>query len=296
LTELYSREAIRQSKRISNPGCYATSAQFLVAPLLKYLQPGALPTVFGVSGYSGAGTVTGPNDPTGRPTTVAKVPAESLHGGLRSYSLTDHIHEREAGRHLSTLLPSGSSLKVAFIPTVGPWFSGIQSVLSMPLNRKVTARNVRELYEEKYDGEKLIKILKGVPDLKDYENKHGWVVGGFQVHSEGDRAVVVVSTLRSQPLTHSTNSACRVGWIISSRVQLHSVSRTSISRWVTTNTLASPWTRLPKVYMDTTHLARHTMAAQASAQGVLTSSGVCLSIPPQWGKKVYKHVDEAAES
>jgi N-acetyl-gamma-glutamyl-phosphate reductase/acetylglutamate kinase len=183
LTELYSRDAIRQSKRISNPGCYATSTQLLVAPLLKYLQPGASPTVFGVSGYSGAGTVTGPNDPTGRPTTVPKVSPESLHGGLRAYSLTDHIHEREAGRHLSTLLPSGSKLKVAFVPAVAPWFSGIQSVLSMPLSGKLTAKNVRELYEEKYEGEKLIKILKGVPDLKDYEEQAwmgSWWIPGPQ--------------------------------------------------------------------------------------------------------------------
>ena len=84
-------------------------------------------------------------------------------------------------------------MKIAFIPTVAPWFSGIQSVLSVSLNGKLTAKNVRELYEEKYEGEKLVKILKDVPDLKDYEKKHGWVVGGFQVHSEGDRAVVVVS-------------------------------------------------------------------------------------------------------
>ena len=131
--------------------------------------------------------------------------SESLHGGLKAYSLTDHIHEREAGRHLSTLLPSGSNLKVAFVPAVAPWFSGIQSVLSMPLNGKLTARNVRELYEEKYEGEKLIKILKGVPGLTDYENKHGWVVGGFQVHSEGDRAVVVVSPSCSQFPIKSTN-------------------------------------------------------------------------------------------
>ena len=193
LTELYSRDAIRRSKRISNPGCYATSTQLLVAPLMKYFQPGTMPTVFGVSGYSGAGTITGPNDSTGRPTTIPKVTPENLHGGLRAYSLTDHIHEREAGIHLSTLLPSGSKLKVAFVPTVGPWFSGIQSVLSMPLNGKLTAKNIRELYMEKYEGEKLVKILQGVPDLKDYENKHGWAVGGFQVHSEGDRAVVVVS-------------------------------------------------------------------------------------------------------
>ena len=171
--------------------------------------------MFGVSGYSGAGTVTGPKGPTGRPTTLPKVSPESLHGGLRAYSLTDHIHEREAGRHLSTLLPSGSKLKVAFVPTIAPWFSGIQSVLSMPLNGKLTAKNVRELYEEKYEGEKLVKILKGVPELKDYENKHGWVVGGFQVHSEGDRAVVVVSTSCSHFLTKSANFIYRAGWITS---------------------------------------------------------------------------------
>ncbi|EJF61495.1 bifunctional acetylglutamate kinase/N-acetyl-gamma-glutamyl-phosphate reductase [Dichomitus squalens LYAD-421 SS1] len=191
LPELYGRTSIRSSKRISNPGCYATSTQLLVAPLLKYLKPGAWPTVFGVSGYSGAGTVTGPADASGRPTTVPKVTAESLHGGIRPYALTDHIHEREAGRHLSTLLPSGSALKVAFVPTVAPWFSGITSVLSMPLSERATARDVRALYEEKYGGERLVTIKSEVPTLVDVENKHGWTVGGFQVHSEGDRAVVV---------------------------------------------------------------------------------------------------------
>ena len=190
-SELYGRDAVRGSKRISNPGCYATSTQLLVAPLLKYVKSGAWPTVFGVSGYSGAGTVTGPNAPDGRPTTVAKVVPESLHGGLRPYALTDHIHEREAGRHLSSLASAG--VKVAFVPTVAPWFSGITSVLSMPLTEKVTARDVRALYEEKYAGEKLVKIRNDVPTLPDIENQHGWTVGGFQVHSEGDRAVVVVS-------------------------------------------------------------------------------------------------------
>jgi hypothetical protein len=272
-TELYSRDAIRQSKRISNPGCYATSTQLLVAPLLKHLKPGAIPTVFGVSGYSGAGTITGPKDSTGRPTTVPKVSPENLHGGLRPYSLTDHIHEREAGRHLSALLPSGSSVKVAFVPTVAPWFSGIQSVLSIPLNGKLTAKNVRELYQEKYEGEKLIKILKGVPDLKDIENKHGWVVGGFQVHSEGDRAVVVVSTSRPQSLTNSTNHTYRVGWITSSRVPPHSVSRTSTSHWAMTNIPASPWTEVPKTNfrMDTAYLVRNTQWHGHFASGTLTS-------------------------
>ncbi|KAL6303715.1 bifunctional acetylglutamate kinase/N-acetyl-gamma-glutamyl-phosphate reductase [Sparassis latifolia] len=192
LPELYSRSAIRSAKRISNPGCYATSSQMLVAPLLPYLKVDAWPTVFGVSGYSGAGTVAGPNDADGRPTTIAKVTPESLMGGMRAYALTDHIHEREAGRHLTRLLASPAiPVKVAFIPSIAPWFSGILSVLSMPLSERVSARDVRALYEQKYSGEKLVRIKSEVPVLQDVENQHGWAVGGFQVHSEGDRAVVV---------------------------------------------------------------------------------------------------------
>ncbi|KAG5640951.1 hypothetical protein DXG03_006540 [Asterophora parasitica] len=192
LPELYGRENIRASKRISNPGCYATSVQMLIAPLIKHLKPGTLPTVFGLSGYSGAGTIPA-TDPDGRPTSSPKVTPESLKGGVKPYSLTDHIHEREAAFHLSQLLvQSGGPLKIAFVPAVAPWFSGILSTASIPLNGKLTARNVVELFEEKYQGDKLVRIIKEVPQLHDIENKHTWTAGGFQVHSEGDRVVVVV--------------------------------------------------------------------------------------------------------
>lgn len=124
---------------------------------------------------------------------MPKISPTSLAGGIRPYALTDHIHEREASRHLSNLLMDPSnSLKVAFIPSVAPWFSGILSTLSIPLSEKLSAKDVKALYEEKYAGEKLITIKKDVPSLQDVENKHGWTVGAFQVHSDGDRAVVVV--------------------------------------------------------------------------------------------------------
>ena len=52
--------------------------------------------------------------------------------------MTGHIHEREAGYHLSRLLEGESSasttIKVAFIPSVAPWFSGIISTVSIPLS------------------------------------------------------------------------------------------------------------------------------------------------------------------
>jgi N-acetyl-gamma-glutamyl-phosphate reductase / acetylglutamate kinase len=146
-----------------------------------------------MSGYSGAGTVAGGQDSDGRPTNIPKVSPESLGGGVRAYSLTDHIHEREAGVHLSQLLsPGAESMKVAFVPTVAPWFSGIISVLSMPLSKPLSARELRTLYEKKYAEEKLVRLQSDVVEVKDVQDQHGWVVGGFQVHSQGDRAVVVV--------------------------------------------------------------------------------------------------------
>ncbi|KAJ8488253.1 hypothetical protein ONZ45_g14014 [Pleurotus djamor] len=206
--KIFVLDQVQQSKRISNPGCYATSSQLLIAPLLKYIKPGAWPTVMGLSGYSGAGTNT-TNDPDGRPISIPKVTAESLGGGVRPYALTDHIHEREAGFHLSTLgAPGAQNVKLAFVPMVAPWFSGIISTLSMPLSQQLTAKEVIGLYEEMYKGEKLITFKTAVPELKDVEGKQGWTVGGFQVHSEGDRVVIVV---RASSFSHGFVMAHELG-------------------------------------------------------------------------------------
>lgn len=58
---------------MSNPGCYATNTQMLLAPLMPFIDPSNPPTIFGVSGYSGAGTKTGENDEHGQPKTVPKI-------------------------------------------------------------------------------------------------------------------------------------------------------------------------------------------------------------------------------
>lgn len=132
-------------------------------------------------------------DPSGKPISVPKVTPEILGGGVKPYSLTNHIHEREAGHHLSSLRAEGADkVKVAFVPSVAPWFSGIISTVSIPLKETLTARDVARLFEEKYRGEKLITIQKDVVQLKDVEGKHGWNVGGFQMSVEGDRVVIVV--------------------------------------------------------------------------------------------------------
>ena len=198
---------------MSNPGCYATNTQLLLAPLMPYLDKVQMPTVFGISGYSGAGTKTGEKDVDGTPKTVPKVVSPShpyaafltyqgpadLAGGIRPYSLTDHIHERESSTHLSTLLSSGTDFSLSFIPNVAPWFSGIISVLNAPLEKTMRASEVIELYEQKYGGERMLTVGKAVPDVvREVEGRHGWRMGGVQVHSSGKRVVVVVGFDHSQ--------------------------------------------------------------------------------------------------
>ena len=104
LPETVPRADIARANLISNPGCYATAAQIGIAPLLEHL--GGQPTVFGVSGYSGAGTKPSP-----------KNDVDNLKDNIIAYSLTDHIHEREISTQLGT--------EIAFIPHVAVWFQGI---------------------------------------------------------------------------------------------------------------------------------------------------------------------------
>lgn len=148
------RSHLTRATRISNPGCYATAAQIAIAPLVPHL--GGLPTIFGVSGYSGAGTRPSP-----------KNDVKQLADNLMPYSLTDHIHEREIGSRLGA--------PVAFIPHVAVWFQGIHHTVNIPLSKEMTSREIRNLYQDRYAGEKLIKVTGEAPLVKNIAGKHGVV-------------------------------------------------------------------------------------------------------------------------
>ncbi|KAL9102856.1 MAG: hypothetical protein Q9163_002037 [Psora crenata] len=169
LPELVDRSHIASAKRVSNPGCYATAAQLGIAPLLPFIS--SAPAVFGVSGYSGAGTKPSP-----------KNDVENLNNNIIPYSLTDHIHEREVSEQLGR--------EVAFIPHVAAWFQGIHHTISIPLSKPMTSRDIRNLYQDRYSGEPLVKIIGDIPSVKNVSGTHIVEIGGFQVHSGGGRVVV----------------------------------------------------------------------------------------------------------
>lgn len=170
LPELNNRDKIASSKKIANPGCYATGAQVAIAPLTEFIT--GLPTIFGVSGYSGAGAKPSPkNDP------------KFLNNNLIPYSLTNHIHEREISTRLG--------LEVAFTPHVAQWFQGISHTISIPIKKgSLTSEQIRKLYKEFYNNELLVHIDEDIPLVKNISGTHGVAVGGFKVNDAQDRVVV----------------------------------------------------------------------------------------------------------
>ncbi len=174
LPELVDRSKIAKATRVTNPGCYATAAQIGIAPLLPFIDPNSYPVIMGVSGYSGAGTKPSP-----------KNNVENLTNNLIPYSLTDHIHEKEISTQLGK--------EVAFIPHVAVWFQGIHHSINIPLNKTFTSRDIRNIYQERYEGEPLVKVIGESPLVKNIAGTHGIEVGGFGVHSSGKRVVVNVT-------------------------------------------------------------------------------------------------------
>ncbi|KAI7889953.1 Aspartate/glutamate/uridylate kinase [Mucor mucedo] len=171
----FNRENIRGATRIANPGCYATGAQMSLRPLVPFLDKHSAPTVFGVSGYSGAGTKpSDKNDPA------------FLRDNIVPYALTNHIHEREVSYQLGT--------PVNFIPHVASWFQGIALTVNVPLAKTMTSQDIKSAFEEFYKGERLVQVLEsGEPLVRDNAGKHFVRVGGFNVHPDGRRAVITTT-------------------------------------------------------------------------------------------------------
>ena len=164
------RDKIAGARRIANPGCYATAMQLAIAPFADLIE--GIPTVFGVSGYSGAGTTPSPrNDP------------DNLRDNLIPYRLTGHNHEREGIRYLSRT--------IRFMPHVHPAFRGLLVTTHMPLSRQTTAEEARDMLATAYDDEPLVEVQEAIPTLRDGTELIGALIGGVTVSEDGVGLTVV---------------------------------------------------------------------------------------------------------
>ena len=145
------RDKIKASKRIANPGCYATGFISLVYPLVAAgLLPKDYPlSCFAVSGYSGGGKkLIAQYEDTGR---------DKKYGAARMYAWgQSHKHLKE----MKALC--GIDRDPLFSPMTTDYFSGM--VVQVPLftdllTKKVSVADINAVYAEHYKGERFIKVL-----------------------------------------------------------------------------------------------------------------------------------------
>ncbi|KAG2881157.1 hypothetical protein PC116_g23907, partial [Phytophthora cactorum] len=179
------RTRLQGATHIANPGCYATGAQVGLMPLLggkpevsgKLIDESVPPHVFGISGYSGAGT-----NPS------AANDLNKLQDNIIAYKSVKHIHEKEVSHQLGT--------PIRFMPHVAPYFQGIHLTLSAQLadNGLITsAKQAEELYHEFFANEALVKVKSDIPFVKDNSYHPHVAVGGFQLDPDTGRLVVIAT-------------------------------------------------------------------------------------------------------
>ena len=153
------------TKKISNPGCYATAMQLAIAPLRDVIDSKV--SCMGVSGYSGAGS--SPNE---------KNNPDNLKNNILPYSLTNHTHENEVKRHCYS--------KVSFTPHVADFFRGILVTSHFSLNKNLSESDIYEIYIDFYQNKKLVKINKKPPLISDVINTNYAYIGGFSLNEDGE--------------------------------------------------------------------------------------------------------------
>ena len=144
------RELIRRSKRISNPGCHASSFILLLRPLVDAgIVPAALPiSATSITGYSGGGKKMIEQYQSGSDVRL---------GAPRPYGLAlKHKHVPEMQQH------TGLTTKPLFMPIVGNFYKGL--AVSVPLHFGQLAAGadgpgIHRAYTKHYEGERFIRVM-----------------------------------------------------------------------------------------------------------------------------------------
>ncbi|WP_297801284.1 N-acetyl-gamma-glutamyl-phosphate reductase [uncultured Brevundimonas sp.] len=142
------RDAIANSTRVSNPGCYPTGFIALMRPLVKAgIVPADHPvTINAVSGYSGGGKAM-----------IAEFEAEGASTAFRGYGLSlKHKHVPEMTKH------TGLNRPVLFSPAVGNYRQGMLVEVPLHLSALPETPSIERIHGalvEAYAGQRFVEVV-----------------------------------------------------------------------------------------------------------------------------------------
>ena len=148
IPELQTDDSWKSARLIACPGCYPTSAQVPLIPLLRAgllrPEPGRL-VINSSSGVSGAG----------KKADVAFLFSER-DGSMKAYGIPGHRHIAEIEEQFSAA--AGAPVVVQFSPHLAPMHRGIATTVVVPAPG-VTAAQVEEVWRKAFAGRPFITLL-----------------------------------------------------------------------------------------------------------------------------------------
>ena len=151
-----NREAIRAARLIGLPGCYPTSVQLGLMPILEH--GGLVDTKSLIadckSGVSGAG----------RKAEMGILMAEAS-DNFKAYAVTGHRHWPEITQGLKAIAASAgkaqgaNDLRIAFVPHLTPMIRGIHSTLYARVLSHAQGFDFQRLFEERFAVEPFVDVL-----------------------------------------------------------------------------------------------------------------------------------------
>jgi N-acetyl-gamma-glutamyl-phosphate reductase len=169
------RDAIRGTRLVANPGCFATGAVLAVLPLARRgLVAGAVRHV-AITGSSGSGIE--PTSRTHHPERVEDV---------RAYRVLDHQHVPEIVRCVG--LPPGTPWLM--VPESGPFARGIFTSVFVDLPRETTTAELRAAFAEEYGDDPFVRLREETPQVAHVRNTNFCDVA---VKAMGRSAVVLTA-------------------------------------------------------------------------------------------------------
>ena len=144
----FSKHDLSKYKIISCPGCYPTSVQIPLIPLIKKKVINTKNIIIdSKSGYSGAGRKI-----------KKKFNFKNLFNSVSAYGVGFHRHMAEIDQELSKV--AKSKINVSFTPHLIPMFRGILSTIYLDTRGKTNAKKIYNLLKKYHKNNFFVKIAK----------------------------------------------------------------------------------------------------------------------------------------
>jgi N-acetyl-gamma-glutamyl-phosphate reductase len=177
----WNSTAIRASRFVANPGCYATSAILALAPVLVegMIEPDSI-IIDSMSGVSGAGRKA-----------AIEYSFSEVNENVKAYRIGDHQHIPEIETVLSEI--SEEEVKITFTPHLIPITRGIYSTTYATLSGAYSEGDVKAAFQKHYADKPFVRLPANIPEIRRVTNTN--FIDIYTKVLPDRNQVIIISTL-----------------------------------------------------------------------------------------------------